>query len=67
MNIRNNLANSISIARRAIIGYELTSEESYILMLEEYLTNASVCSRDVYQQLTNCAKALKNHIMEEPT
>ena len=67
VNIRNNLANSISIARRAIIGYELTSEESYILMLEEYLTNASVCSRDVYQQLTNCAKALKNHIMEEPT
>ena len=66
LSIRNNLAASITLARRTIIGYEPASNETYILNLEEYLTKASACSLDVYQQLISCSNALKNHIMEEP-
>ncbi len=48
------------------VGSGVKHISAYILKLEEYLTQASACSLDVYQQLMNCANALKNHIMEEP-
>lgn len=66
LSVRNNLADSISLARKTITGYEAVSNEAYILKLEEYLSNASASALDVYQKLISCANTLKNHIMEEP-
>lgn len=66
LSVRNNLANSVSFARKTITGYEPVSDEAYILKLEDYLSKASACALDVYQKLISCANTLKNHIMEEP-
>lgn len=66
VSIRNNLAESISLAGQTISDYKPTPDEESIQKLETYLTKASARSLDVYQQLMNCANALKNHIMEEP-
>lgn len=64
--IRDNLGRSIRDASRQIVGFEIAADDLNIIELEDYLTNAAECSRDLCASLSRCAQTIEKYIMEEP-